>query len=114
MVTAALKFSSSNPPPVTYASPDASRLDILTTLNWHEAHAEYTWPDFGALGFDFSQIMRFRRALVNDVFVALQKAGHVKIAAGEGLLGTPDSTRQGRRESGKGKNSSRILLEPCC
>lgn len=103
MVSAALKFSSANASLVTYSSPDASRLDILNTLNWHEAHDEYAWPDFHALGFDFSQTMRLRRALVNDVFVALQKAGVVRVRGEKvgGGLGTPDSARKRDGTGGK-------------
>jgi hypothetical protein len=72
MVTASLQFSCSSDAPVSsYTTPDAGRLDVLNVLNWYEAHDEYEWPDFNKLGLDFAQTMRFRRALVNDVFVAL-------------------------------------------
>ncbi|KAF2832673.1 hypothetical protein CC86DRAFT_401422 [Ophiobolus disseminans] len=91
MVTAALKYASDQNTPMTYTSADEARLEILNTLNWYEAHDEYEWPDFARLGFDFSQAMRFRRALVNDVFVALKKAGNVKLSD-VGMLGTPDSS----------------------
>lgn len=90
MVVAALKFVSDEKKPVTYTSPDEARLDILNTLNWYEAHSEYEWPRFTRMGFDFSQAMRFRRALVSDVFIALQKAAIVKIAGGAGGIGTPE------------------------
>lgn len=73
MVTAALKYASDQTSPTTYASADEARLEILNTLNWYEAHE---WPDFARLGFDFSQAMRFRRALVNDVFSALKVLDH--------------------------------------
>jgi len=96
MVTAALKFASDQPASVTYASADEARLEILNTLNWYEAHAEYEWPEFSRLGCDFSQAMRFRRALVNDVFVALKKAGNVRVNEAGGV-GTPDSGNGGGR-----------------
>jgi hypothetical protein len=91
MVTAALKFASDEKTPITYTSHDEARLDVLNTLNWFEAHSEYEWPDFARQGFDFSQAMRFRRALVTDVFIALQKAGNVRIGSKLGVLGTPES-----------------------
>ncbi|KAF2846215.1 hypothetical protein T440DRAFT_458869 [Plenodomus tracheiphilus IPT5] len=93
MVTASLKFNSANTRMSTYPTPDAARLDILNTLNWFEAHDEYAWPDFTARGFDFNQAMRFRRALVNDVFAGLQKAGTVRITSETGGLATPNSER---------------------
>jgi len=101
MVTAALKFASDQPASVTYASADEARLEILNTLNWYEAHTEYEWPDFTHLGFDFSQAMRFRRALVNDVFIALKKAGNVRVNEGGGV-GTPDSANGGGRATKRG------------
>jgi hypothetical protein len=103
MVTAALKFVSDEKAPIAYTSQDEARLDILNTLNWYEAHSEYQWPDFNGLGFDFSQAMRFRRELVNDVFVALQKAGNVRVgvASGAGVFGTPESMKE--KKGGVGK-----------
>jgi hypothetical protein len=90
MVTAALKFSSSNNnTSSSYTTPDASRIDVLNILNWHEAHDEYEWPSFTNIGFDSAQAMRFRRAFVNDVFVALQKVGNIRITSEPGVLGTP-------------------------
>jgi hypothetical protein len=77
MVTAALKLASDEKTPVTYSTPDEARLDILNTLNWFEAHSEYKWPDFTGLGFDFSQAMRLRRALINDFSTSLEKSGNV-------------------------------------
>jgi hypothetical protein len=92
MVTAALKFSnSSDNVNSSYPTPDSGCIDVLNVLNWHEAHDEYEWPDFTKMGFDFSQAMRFRRALVNDVFVALQRAGNIRITGEPGVLGTPQS-----------------------
>jgi hypothetical protein len=91
MVTAALKFASDDKSPITYPTQDEARQEILSTLNWYEAHSEYEWPEFNRLGFDFSQSMRFRRALVNDVFVALQKAGNVRVSDEAAVLGTPDN-----------------------
>jgi hypothetical protein len=106
MVTAALKFSSSNDNTVSsYTSPDAGRIDVLNVLNWHEAHDEYEWPDFTHMGFDFSQTMRFRRALVNDALVALEKAGNIRITSEPGVLGTPQSgvVVEGKRAGADGK-----------
>jgi hypothetical protein len=101
MVTAALKFSAANESKTsTYATPDAGRFDVLNTLNHLEAHDEYQWPDYNGIGFDFSQAMRFRRALVNDVFVALQKAGQIEIAGEPGVLGTQQSSGK-RAHDGK-------------
>ncbi|KAG9185809.1 hypothetical protein G6011_07140 [Alternaria panax] len=80
MVTASLKFScSSDAPVLSYTTPDAGRLDVLN------------------LGLDFAQAMRFRRALVNDVFVALEKAGIIDITSETGVLGTPWSSSGKRR-----------------
>ena len=122
MVTASLKFSCSNDAPVSYTTPDAGRLGVLNVLNWHEAHDDYEWPDFiqlghdftqGALfialpgtrvdGHDFTQAMRFRRGLVNDVFLALEKAGVIKITGEPGVLGTPQSSAVKRRAGVSGR-----------
>ncbi|RYN20962.1 hypothetical protein AA0121_g11481 [Alternaria tenuissima] len=98
MVTASLKFSRSKDAPVSlYTTPDAGRLDVLNVLNWHEAHDDYEWPDFIQLGHDFTQAMRFRRGLVNDIFLALEKAGVIKITGESGVLGTPQSSAVKRR-----------------
>ncbi|KAF1849014.1 uncharacterized protein K460DRAFT_280436, partial [Cucurbitaria berberidis CBS 394.84] len=108
MVAAALKFSSDTSPVISYKTPDEGRLDILKTLNWFEAHDEYEWPDFSRLGYDFSQAMRFRRALVNDLFVALHKVGHIKITGEAGVMGTPDSVRGVRETKRTGADSKRM------
>lgn len=101
MVAAALKFSSSHDAEVSiYPSGDAGRLEVLNALNWHEAHGEYEWPDF--TGFDFAQAMRFRRALVNDVFGALEKAGRVKIAGEQAPVGLATPQNSGKRAGENG------------
>ncbi|KAF2133791.1 hypothetical protein P153DRAFT_380969 [Dothidotthia symphoricarpi CBS 119687] len=107
MVTAALKFASDEKTSTGYTIADEARLDILNTLNWYEAHAEYEWPDFSKSGFDFAQTMRLRRALVNDVYLALQKAGNIRITGQPGVLGTPES---GRSSAKRTRTSSRQLL----
>jgi hypothetical protein len=72
MVIAAFKISSAYESRATiFITPDVGRFNVLNTLNHLEAHDEYQWPDYTGLGFDFTQTMRLRRALVNDVFVAL-------------------------------------------
>lgn len=109
MVTAAVQFSSSNsddsinPRRLTYITSSAACLAILNTLNWHEAHDEYIWPDFSALGFDFPQAMRLRRALVGDVLGALRSAGRIDVGDEVIVLGTPDSsmTRAEKRSTGE-------------
>lgn len=100
MVDAALVFTSDDKTAATYKDSDDARMAILNTLNWFEAHDEYKWPVFARIHLDFSQIMRFRRALVSDVFVSLQRAGKVRILRGQGDLGTPDSIaeRVGKRK----------------
>lgn len=95
MVTAALKCASDERLPVTYASQDEARFRILKSLSWFEAHDEYEWPDFTSFNYDFSQVMRLRRALVQDIFNALERAGSLKIS----ISGTPDSNA-GRRSAG--------------
>ncbi|KAK1917306.1 hypothetical protein P3342_000019 [Pyrenophora teres f. teres] len=78
VVVAALKFLSSRDAAVlTYTSSDGACMDVLNVLNRHEAHGEYEWPAFS--GYGFAQAMRIRRALVNDVFVALEKTGRVAL-----------------------------------
>lgn len=104
MVTASLKFSCSSDAPVSsYTTPDAGRLDVLNVLNWYEAHDDYEWPDFNKLGLDFAQTMRFRPALVNDVFVALQKAGVIKLTGEPGVLGLPQSSADKRKVGANGE-----------
>jgi hypothetical protein len=100
MVTAALKFAADEKTPATYATANEARLAILDMLNWYEAHSEYEWPNFNGMGFDFNQSMRFRRALVGDVFTAVQKSGNVKIGGGADGPGTPDSDCERKRKRG--------------
>jgi hypothetical protein len=87
MVTAALKCASDERFPTTHVSQDEARFQILKSLNFFEAHNEYEWPDFTSFHYDFSQVMRLRRALVQDVFNALEKAGNLSVS----IPGTPDS-----------------------
>ncbi|KAL1643232.1 hypothetical protein SLS61_009331 [Didymella pomorum] len=86
MVTAALKGASDEKLPATYASQDEAQFQILRSLNWFEAHNDFNY--------DFSQVMRLRRALVQDIFNALEKADNLHIS----ILGTPDS-HAGRRSA---------------
>lgn len=111
MVTAALKCASDEKVYAMHASPDDAKHCILKTLNWFEAHDEYEWPDFSRWKFDFSQAMRLRRALVQDVFNALQKAGSIKI----GVPGTPDSvtgTRRSRQPNSDGRYTETTTSTP--
>jgi hypothetical protein len=89
--------------PVRYGSQDKGKLDTMRTLNFFEAHDEYVWPDFSALGFDFAQTMRLRRALVNDVFAALMKSGIIVVGEVTPGIGTPDSVIGARRAAGHGE-----------
>lgn len=89
-VIAALKFALDENATLTYVTPDEAKHSILKTLNWFEAHDEYEWPDFSDRNYDFAQVMRLRRALVQDVFNALQQANQVK-------TGVPDSVTVVRR-----------------
>ena len=100
MVDAAMKAVADETPPVRYASDDEGKLEILKALNFYEAHSEYEWPDFRQLGFDFSQTMRLRRALVSDVYVALLKNRSVQV--GPAIAGTPDSWDRGRKRTTEG------------
>jgi hypothetical protein len=112
MVAASLIFSSSiNAPYPSYTTPDAGRLDILNVLSRHEARDEYAWPDFTTLDFDFTQGMSLRSALVSDVFVALQKAGVIKITGRAGVFGTPPSPASDRVE--EGRSECCISLKDC-
>jgi hypothetical protein len=88
---------------VRYGSQDKGKLDTMRTLNFFEAHDEYVWPDFSALGFDFTQTMRLRRALVNDVFAALMKSGIIVVGEVTPGMGTPDSVIGARRAAGCGE-----------
>lgn len=114
MVTAALKFAADDKTPATYTTADEARFEILTTLNWYEAHSEYEWPNFSGMGFDFNQAMRFRRALVGDVCTALQKSANVRIGARGDGPGTPDSDRErrGKRGGNGALPATLILWEP--
>lgn len=84
--------------PLFHASPDEAKHAILNILNWLEAHDEYDWPDLSRMNFDFSQVMRLRRALVQDVFNALRQAGNLKIV----VPGTPDSVADASRTRRRG------------
>ncbi|KAF3036760.1 hypothetical protein E8E11_003979 [Didymella keratinophila] len=94
MVTAALKCASDEKLPATYTSQHEAQFQILRSLNWSEAHNVYERPDFSSFNYDFSQVMRLRRALVQDIFNALEKAGNLHIS----IPGTPDS-HVGRRSA---------------
>jgi hypothetical protein len=108
MVSAALVIAGDKNSPTTYATIDKARLDILTTLNWNEAHSTYAWPDFARQGFDFNQAMRLRRQLVVDVFAALQSAGKVRLASAPGVPGTPESVERGAGKRDRGGEFARI------
>lgn len=85
MVAAALKFatgSAASASVPTYANADVARLDVNNALNWYEVQGEYEWPDFMDLGHNFASAMRLRRQLVHDVYVAMGKAGSLKIIPG--------------------------------
>jgi hypothetical protein len=86
--------------PKEYASGDTCKLDILNALNYAEAHGTYTWPDFPGLGHNFSESMRFRRALVHDVFAALKTGGSIRVL-GLPQLGALSSSARKREGSGK-------------
>ncbi|KAF2655427.1 hypothetical protein K491DRAFT_716241 [Lophiostoma macrostomum CBS 122681] len=85
--------------PKEYVSEDAGKLDILNALNYEEAHDTYTWPDFSALGHNFAESMRFRRALVHDVFATLKTGGSIRVV-GSPQLSTPNSSTKKRQGSG--------------
>ncbi|KAJ8107461.1 hypothetical protein OPT61_g8848 [Boeremia exigua] len=53
MVAAALKCASDDKTAPTYTTTDEAKHSILKTLNWHEAHGEYEWPDFAGLNYSF-------------------------------------------------------------
>ncbi|KAF2106835.1 hypothetical protein BDV96DRAFT_654394 [Lophiotrema nucula] len=54
--------------------PEDAKVAILTSLNALEFNSLYTWPDFQALGFNFENMMKLRRALVTDLADALLKS----------------------------------------
>tara|TARA_R110002003_G_scaffold155_5_gene13703 strand:- start:19275 stop:19853 length:579 start_codon:yes stop_codon:yes gene_type:complete len=110
MVGAALVIGSDKNSPTTYTTIDKARLDILTILNWYEAHSTYAWPDFARQGFDFNQAMRLRRQLVVDVFAALQKAGKVRLASAPGVPETPESVERGAGKRDRGGEFARISM----
>jgi hypothetical protein len=110
MVTAALKFALGENTPSTCSTPDKAKLEILNSLNWLEAHGEYEWPDFQQDGLDFTQAMRLRRALVSDVFVALNRSDNLKISSASEILGTPESGQdiRGQKRSRSNCECSRV------
>ena len=55
-------------------NPDEAKMAIFHILTALEFTSLYTWPDFKAMGFDFANIMRLRRALITDITVALMKS----------------------------------------
>ncbi|KAI2487062.1 hypothetical protein Ptr902_01195 [Pyrenophora tritici-repentis] len=73
----------------------------------YEAHDEYEWPT--VTGYDFAQAMRIRRALVNDVFVALEKTGRVKLV-GEQAQSVPNTLQSSGKkvdDTAGGSNAGR-------
>lgn len=111
MVIAAMKCASDVQNPLTYPTPDEARFGILKTLNWLEAHGEYEWPEFSHLNLDFNQVMRLRRALVQDVFNALHKAGTVKTAGAPGTFDSIAGTRRGREGGSEGEYDAACYID---
>ncbi|KAF3035298.1 hypothetical protein E8E12_003005 [Didymella heteroderae] len=112
MVTAAVKCLSDEQLPTTFASHDEARYRILKCLNFFEAHNEYEWPDFTSFRYDFSQAMRLRRALVQDVFNALEKAGTLSIR-GPGTTDSNEGRRQAPQSDGAGRTRITNRKRPC-
>ncbi|ORY13992.1 hypothetical protein BCR34DRAFT_586035 [Clohesyomyces aquaticus] len=105
MVSAAIKAIADERSPLTYASEDEGKMDVNKTMNFYEAHDEYQWPHFLKMNFDFNLTMRLRRALVTDVFVALQKNGSVVVQPSG--LGTPESSTRGKKRTSQAKENKR-------
>lgn len=91
MVAASLRVTVDQCMPLNFTSPDAGKLALLESLNRSEASYDYKWPDFAALGNDFAQSMRLRRALVHDTFHALEKTGTIHVGVATAGIGTPKS-----------------------
>jgi len=98
MIDAALKVVSDETMPLRYQSDNEGKLLILKSLDYYEAHDDYAWPDFPALGFDFANTMRLRRALVHDVYVILEKSGRLQIGPQQ-VVTPPHSSDQGRKRT---------------
>jgi hypothetical protein len=98
MVDAVLKVVSDGNLPLKYHSDNEGKLSILNSLNYHEAHDLYTWPDFTSLGYDFANNMRLRRALVHDVYVALEKSGRLQVGT-EQVITPPRYSDQGKKRA---------------
>jgi hypothetical protein len=110
MVNAAVKYALAEAP-TTCSTPDKAKLEILNSLNWLEAHDEYEWPDFQLHGLDFAQAMKLRRALVNDVFIGMNKGGHLRITPTSGGPAAP-SSGQGP-PSGERLRLKRVYSDVC-
>lgn len=110
MVAAALKVAPDGKDPVTYKSAEDARMDIFSTLNYFEALEEYQWPDVGHPEYPFDQIMRLRRQLVSDVFMALRKAGTVKVVSDDKSLVQLDEDGENAKEKrdGAGKLNASV------
>jgi hypothetical protein len=110
MLDAALKVVSDEAMPLRYQSDNEGKLLILKTLNYYEAHDDYAWPDFMALGFDFENNMRLRRALVHDVYVALEKNGRLRVSPQQVLTPSCSSDRGRKRTVPGGKYCLMLLV----
>lgn len=97
MIDAVLQVVSDSSLPLVYPSENEGKLLILKNLNFHEAHDDYVWPDFTSLGFDFANNMRLRRALVHDVYVALEKSGRLHVGPQQVVTPSRSSQRSGKR-----------------
>jgi hypothetical protein len=111
MVAAALKVAPDDQSPVTYKSAEDARMDIFSTLNYFEALEEYQWPDDNHPDYPFDQIMRLRRQFVSNVFMALKRAGTVKVVSDDKtavqLNGDVESVKKKRESAGKLGGSAR-------
>ena len=108
MIDAALKVVSDEAMPLRYQSDNEGKLLILKALNYYEAHDDYAWPDFTVLGFDFANNMRLRRALVHDVYIALERSGRLQL--GHQQVVTPSrSSDRGRKRTVPGGEYYLIL-----
>ena len=60
---------------------DEAKLSILNNLSECEVWGKYTWTDFQAMGHDFANMMRLRRALVSDLYTGLRKTKQIRLKA---------------------------------
>lgn len=59
----------------TFRTQEDIKIALFDRLAWHDAHGQYTWPDFVTHGYNFQGSIPLRRSLVEDLYETFKKIG---------------------------------------